>query len=60
MGLKFRVQETLATDKTNLNSQHQLRCLAKVASKLISEKATSPKIETMDLQLNSFQWKIFL
>ena len=61
-GLKFDLQETSETDNTNLNSQHQLlRCLTNIAGKSSKiERATSDRIEIMELELNSFSMEEIL
>ena len=61
-GLKFHLQETSETENTNLNSQHQLLgCLARIDGKSSKiEKATRLKIETMDLELNTFSMENIL
>ena len=61
-GLKFHLQETSETDNTNLNSQHQLlRCLTNIAGKSSKiERATSSRIEIIELELNAFSMEEIL
>ena len=60
--IKFHLQETSETDNTNLNSQHQLlRCLTNIAGKSSKiERATSDRIEIMELELNAFSMEEIL
>jgi hypothetical protein len=54
-GIKFHLQETLATDNTNQNSQHKLLTRSIPGKfKKSNDNATCASIETMDLELNTF------